>query len=334
MNQCIVICLGIVFFALSGGIGYTAIPYQETKLMFSAPPPSSSHAKNLQGVDFNERAAIEATIDGLATSAANPYTASLPLIASAGLGDQVRYNTSRTQMLSFLDQLDKNPNTYPTWMQNDAFKAWMWGRILLAADTMGDKATAKDCAALIKLISEDSAKKDNFAFYTWAQGYYAAFNQSTYESIRQNMLDNATLLSKNITDHDALSNALWAWVMNLSAAANATHQADYEFCKTQITTLTKTQSVSKALEQVLLRTADSNDYPAWALAKVQLAAAIMGDKTLYQETDRALILSISGANTSNAKAEYVLAVIENQLAIQAEQALAETKTRQKLGGRY
>lgn len=265
-------------------------------------------------------------MDELAKSAKDPYAASLPLIASAGLGDEKRYDATRTQMLNALDTLDKKPDDCPQWMRNNSFKAWMLGRVLLAADNMKDDKTVSQTKNKLSLLLEEKmTKDDNFAFFTWAQGYRAALNKTEYELSKKRMISDSMQLSEKYkvkpTDHGALSDALWGWVMDLSASANANDKQSYEFVKEQIKSLTREQSVSKALETGLLRTADSNDYPAWALAKVRLAAATMLDKELYQDIDNALISSIESSKKAGAKAEYALAVVDSQLAIQAGKEL-------------
>ena len=129
-------------------------------------------------------------------------------------------------------------------------------------------------------------------------------------------MKNAAILSSKAKDnHDALSNAIWAWVMNLSAAANAKDQETYDLSKKNIESLTGKASVTKSLETGLLRTAVSNDYPAWALGKLLYAAKIRNDVELYHDSDAALRSSIAKSNAAGAKAEYTLAVLENQLAL-------------------
>jgi hypothetical protein len=299
--------------------------------MFSAQTTQpSSKPKNLKDIDFNERASIEVIIDELLRSAKDPYAASLPLIASAGLGDEKRYEAICSQILSALDTLDKKPDDCPQWMRNNSFKAWMFGRLLLAADNMSDTKTVEQTKNRLSLFLEEKmTEEDNYAFFTWAQGYRAALNNTEYEKSKKRMMSDSLQLSEkykaNPTDHSALSDALWAWIMNLCASANANDKQGYELIKQEIKSLTGLESVSHALETGLLRTSDSNDYPAWALAKIRLAAATMLDKELYQNTDKALISSIESANKAGAKAEYILAVIESQLAVQVEKELQEKK---------
>lgn len=277
---------------------------------------------NLNSVEFGDKAKVEKITDELANAANNPYAVSLPLIASATLGDSIRYARTLALMMDQINALDVSPEKFDSWMRSNSFKAWMWGRILLAANSIDDVKTV-DVAKeqLSKLLQEPLTTNDNAAFFVWAWGYRAALNQTEYQNSVDRMMDGAAQLSTKYkaepSNHDALSDALWAWVMNLSAAANAHDQERYETIKQQIMMLTGKNSISDALELGLLRTEQSNDYPAWALAKVRLAAAIMKDREVFQDIDRTLIASVKGAAGSqiaSAKSEYVLSVLEGELA--------------------
>ncbi|HSW70050.1 MAG TPA: hypothetical protein VLI69_07885 [Gammaproteobacteria bacterium] len=280
---------------------------------------SSTHPKNLNGVAFNERAEVEGIVDELEKAATDPYAASLPLIASAELDDANRYSLSLSKMLVLLTQLDKTPDAFPEWMRNNSFKAWMWGRVLLAGDAVNDAPTVvKSKRKLDVLLNSGMAKNDNLAFFAWAAGYFSTLNDRTYLVYHRKMTKDAIELSNEYSikpTHDALSNALWAWVMALPATANAQKINAYNQIKKQMTSLTFTQSVVDAIQTGLLRTADSNDYPAWALAKVRVAAAVMHDQDLYQQIDGVLTSSLANAKKAGAKAEYALGVLENQLAM-------------------
>lgn len=280
----------------------------------------TSKPKNLKGIDFNERESVENTIDELEKMAKDPYAASLPMIASAELGDEERYKIAYTQMLHTLDNLEKKPDDYPQWMRNNSFKAWMWGRVLSAADSMNDvKAITQAKSKLSPLLEQQMTEEDSFAFFTWARGYRTAVSQKKYEIFSKKMIDDSMHLTTKYKegpgDHNALSDALWAWVMDLLASANAGDEHNYAFITKQIKDLMGSDSVTKVLETGLLRTSQSNDYPAWALAKIRFAAAMMGDKELYQDTEKSLSFSIEGAKQAGAKAEYILSVLENQLAM-------------------
>lgn len=267
--------------------------------------------KNLAESAFTEKVSLENIIDELTHANTDPYSASLPLIASAELGDKKRYDITLTHMLN---SLDKNTQDHP-------FKAWMLGRILLAADDMNDADTIKKARQkLNEYLNEDSS-----AFSAWAWGYRAALDSKNYALYKKSMLDAAETLTKKYQtspNHEALSNALWAWVMNLQAAAFAGDQKSYHWIKEQIKLIAEENSVSLSLKKGLLRTAQSNDYPAWAMAKTRYSAIIINDKELYQEIEIPLMTSIDSAQKENIKAEYVLSVLDNQLAIFANQNLS------------
>jgi len=325
IKSAIILLVILFFYSFLMNKGYSNQTNEEFLAMFTAQKLFTPN--NLNGVNFNERATIESNIDELANIAKDPYSASLPLIASAGLGDSKRYVSARTTMLTTLTDLDEKPNNYPEWMRNNSFKAWMWGRILLAAKNMADVKTILQSKNKLSslLNNKEITKDDNFAFYTWAQAYDATLNVKEYHIFKTPMMQNAALLSRKSKEdpanHDALSEALWAWVMNLSAAANAGDQENYALIKEKIKSLTGIESVTKSLEAGLLRTAESNDYPAWALGKVRLAAKIRNDDVLYQDIAATLSSSIYRANQVGAKAEYILAVIENQLSLKRENEL-------------
>src|SRR6185312_11059639 len=102
--------------------------------------------------------------------------------------------------------------------------------------------------------------------------------------------------------------------LNIQAAARAHDRATYEAIKTKIT---GNETVSTALAHGLSHTAASNDYPAWALAKVRLAAATIGDEALFLALKAPVEASIAEAKaitTNGAKAEYSFAVLDNKLA--------------------
>lgn len=125
----------------------------------------SDRCKNLASISFKERSTVENIIEQLASSAKDAYAASLPMIASAELGDNTLYESTRNQMLNTLEDLGRNQNDSPLWMQNNSFKAWMWGRVLLAADSMCDNNTAMLASTRLKsLLNGKAAASDNFAF--------------------------------------------------------------------------------------------------------------------------------------------------------------------------
>ena len=254
----------------------------------------------------------------LAADAKDPYAASLPMMIYAELGDLPHYQTTKDHMLQLLNGLDTSTNSAWKWMQNNSFKAWMWGRILLAAQSIHDDqqmGTAR--TQLTDLLKQPATAADNAAFTTWAWGYLAALDKKEYQLSKKQMMDGAQALADKYQASGKpadLSDALWGWVMNIQAAARAHDRATYEKIKAKIT---GNESVEIALVKGLSHTAESNDYPAWALAKVRLAAATIGDQTLFLALKVPMEVSIAEAKaiaTNGAKAEYAFAVLDNKLA--------------------
>lgn len=290
-----------------------AVAQSSMPSLFAAMATTSS-IKNMQANEFSERVDIGKIIDELLHISKDPYTASLPLIASAELGDTQRYEKTLQNMDQ---QLKKNFADIPEWMRNTSFQAWMWGRILLAADSMHDNKTSEQAIKTITILLK---KQANLAFSTWAWGYLAALNIQEYNFCKEKMMKNADKLAteyKKKQTQENLSNTLWAYIMNLFAAANANDKEIYTHIKNEIKLLTAKSTVTEALNTGLLRTSQSNnDYPAWGLAKIRLAAATMNDLELYEQIQKNLESSIQGAKKVGAQGEYILAVLDNQLAMQ------------------
>jgi len=308
----------LLFFTLAANNTYSNTTLKRIQIMF-AKRPAQSRFNNPENFDFHEKVEMERIVDKLMESATDPYKASLPLLISANLNDRVRYNSSLEKFFSQLKNLQDYPENFEDWMRNNAFRTWMLGRALLAANIMRDANTL--ARVNDDLSEEKTTPEDNPAFATWTLAYRAALNEIDYNTFKRNMLTGTFKLTEkyhaDTTNHGALSDALWAWVMDLSAAS-AKNYTDYKSVKAGILQLTGKKSIAETLETGLLRTAKSNDYPAWALAKVRLAAAIMQDWTLYDDLAPVVTASIDAAKLANAKAEYALAKTENQLAIKAE----------------
>ncbi len=290
--------------------------------------------KNLKNLRFDEREKVEGIVDALAAEAKDPYAASLPMIMSAKLGDAVRAPATLQKMGDLLSGLDEKPESFPAWQRSNSFKAWMWGRYLLAADAVNDLANRELAKKrLAGLLEQRLTKDDLLAFFAWAWGYRGALNEAEYEASKVTMLEDARVLTAQYKSpdkdadtspnavHERLSNAMWSWVMNIQAAAMLRDSDTYEEIKRQMKLITGQETVTAALETALLRTEASNDYPGWGMAIVRNAAAIMEDEALFQELGKALPAIIGGADKAGAKAEYAFAVLDNQLALHAHMKL-------------
>lgn len=130
-------------------------------------PPAQPRLNNPEIFDAHQKAEMEKIIDELASSATDPYKASLPLMISASLNDQARYKSSCTNLFKQLKNLQEHPENFEDWMKNNSFKAWMLGRALLAANTMRDDLIVDHVKNIMpSLLEAKAAPEDNPAFAT------------------------------------------------------------------------------------------------------------------------------------------------------------------------
>lgn len=273
--------------------------------------------RNLNGINYPEKNSITEMINLLYVSAdtkKDTYSLSLPLMAAAQQGDSETYK----KVLASINPLLQN-------MKPDSFKAWLLGRLLFAAKSINDNDTINkvqpELQAIINNFDNNNYSDIYYAFYAWACGYLATLNNDEYFKMKKLMLDSANHLSDaylGAQNHDALSNAMWAWVMDLQAAANANDKETYDFILKKIIEVSGQPTVEKALTNSLIRTATSSDYPAWAIGIVQLSAAIMHDKNL--NLHQALTQAISQATSWGAQPDQT---IDNQWKAKAEHVLGQ-----------
>jgi hypothetical protein len=285
---------------------------------------------NLKNVNFADRASIlEGANTLLANANGDAYQLSLPLLISAHLGDEKLYHDSSTKM----DTAMQSP-ALGTANQN-SFRAWMYGRMLIAAKNMGDQTNAdKTLIHLKNVLNDKNTYSDRFT--AWAWGYLASFNDQEYQAAKNEM----ELLAAKLTAHyvdvnksnesadkkqEARSDALWAWVMNAQAAANANDMGIYHHALERMQFITGEHTVSDALSKGLLRTSASNDYPAWAIGMTRVDAITILDRKLYMELDDTLKNSIDASIKAQAKAETFLAQVNREWALERQKALDQCK---------
>lgn len=273
--------------------------------------------------DFPGRENALKLLADLAEQANDPYQVSLPLLMSAKIGDQKTYQATYQLMIRWMAALDTAPAHFPEWMRSTGFKAWMQGRLLVSGSAMNDqRAVSQASKKLADLLNQPV---DNLAFTTWAWGYQASLNRAEYTISKKPMLENTEKLTahyKKSKSHSDLSDAMWSWIMNINAAAMAGDKETYQQIKQHMQSAAEAETIPLALQTGLLRTRESNDYPAWGLSMVRRAAAMMDDQALFRALEKPLTDSIEKAD--KASAEYGLAVLDNQLASQtALQSLQE-----------
>ncbi|HEX4044842.1 MAG TPA: hypothetical protein VHZ76_04170 [Gammaproteobacteria bacterium] len=307
--------------------------------LFSPAKESESNIiKNLQNQDYAERSTITKNIHYLAEQAKHDeYRLSIVLLASAQQGDEKIYRKALLETedaLNAVNPLEKN-------VKHNSYIAWLLGRMLIAADSIEDKTTiTKTLEKLKRLLADNNTKKD--AFTAWGWGYLAALNKEEYSAAKNTLFASAAALSNSyqqtkrniptdtinqqdkLTLQTKLSDALWAWVMAAYAAANAQDTESFYFSLQQMQALTGQTSTATALTSGLKRLSTSNDYPAWALSIIHLAAATIKHKDLYLALEKPLVDAIQGAKESmhadnekaayNATAEATLAQLGFELA--------------------
>lgn len=264
--------------------------------------------KNLAGQKYADRFMVSSNMEVLSREAKDDqYRLGMVLYASAKQGDEKLYRKTLLSMTK--DEKDSKQNSY---------NAWQLGRVLLAADCINDSTTVKSTLSELKtLLADTNTPKD--AFTAWAWGYLAALNDDEYKLAKNNILTSAQILTEQYQKakdnsqesktalQAKLSDALWALVMNAQAAANAKDGEAFQFILEQIKKITGQNTVALALSTGLQRLSDSNDYPAWALSIVRLAAATIGDQALYKELEQPLQESIQGAkNAMNSQSEKIV----------------------------
>ncbi len=200
----------------------------------------------------------------------NEYALSVYLMATAR--SPTKYNLIKTALNPLVDNV------------SGAYKAWLLGRILIAADHVGDREQAAATEAELKVllleepvlqsaVNQTAHDSLDRAMLAWAYGYYAASSPANYAAVRDTLFartqdlliapEGAILLQSESGNQERISNALWALVMSIQAAARAGAQADYETLMHKIITLTGKSDIQGALS-CFVRTETSSDYGAWA----------------------------------------------------------------------
>jgi hypothetical protein len=255
------------------------------------------------------------------------YYLSMPLLTAAFLNNELLYKRVLTEIVPVLDNI-----------QDPAWKAWLEGRVLIAAKQIHDTGTYDSALLVTKSLLPDKGTEEN-EFTAWAWGYLASASNDEFNAARNKLLAEGNKLSDlfhainqnpastDVQKQAALSNALWVWVMNIQAVANADKSKDneafYHQCLNSLKSLTGENTVEDALSRGLLRTEASNDYPAWAMAIVRLSAALMKDHDLYNKLDATLAQSIDSAVDPY---EKMLGQVYNEAAINQHAKFSHSAT--------
>lgn len=282
---------------------------------------------NLKNLAFPERFTITDGIRGLLERTNDSaYQLSMQLLISAQLGNEELYQRALLKIEAAMQ------NEIFSDISQNSFKAWLYGRILLAAHSINDAVTITKTLRELKAVLQDkNTLSDRFSAWSW--GYIASLNIMEYNDAKLTMKNAADKLTAAYVEinkgsysdnkkQEFRSDALWAWVMSLQAAANADDKEVYNYSLEQIQLIAEQPSVSDSLLKGLLRTSTSNDYPAWAIAITRLAAVTIGDEKIFMELEAPLIKSIEEAKYAQAKPELLLAQVNSQLVIARQKILS------------
>jgi len=196
---------------------------------------------------------------------------SLPLLASAKLGDRALYDECQREMNALLEDNQ-------LWQTGDdlAIKAWILGRALLAALNIGDNEfiiKAHQKSNLLSLLQRKEIAKNAFSVCGWALLAHVD-NSAQYIALDKDSIKAAINIAEELTKKlasakteadraEALSNTLWSWVMIFQVAAK---NKDIEFsklCVERMKEITGQPTIAQALEAGLPK---PEDCPAWVIA--------------------------------------------------------------------
>lgn len=282
---------------------------------------------NLEKTTFPEKFAMTIQVESLLNAGdQDAYSLSMPLLVSAQLGNRKLYTKASILMTKVMST-----------MKEDPFKAWIYGRMLLAAhnikDSYAETRIKRTLTNLVEYLLKDEATRLD-RFTTWLLGYLAAVSKKEFIKVREPMLEGARHQTENYLKiksstaseeekQGVRSDALWSWIMIAQAAANADEKEDYEDAITQMLIIADQSLISDALSTGLLRTAASNDYPAWAMAIIRMAAQTIGDNDRFEELAMPLKKSINEAKSAGKLQEFLLASVNEELAITRLHAMGQ-----------
>ncbi len=279
----------------------------------------SQMVNNLQQVDFPQKAALTNDVLQLlkaSTEKTDAYELSMVLLMSAILGHQDFYNQASDNMQSAM----KN-DRFPSWASDNipGMKAWMQGRMFVAANMMGDTRQADKMNEELEGFLKNRPAESN-ELIAWAWAYWASGLEGIkYSKAKDRMLADAdalTNLHAKFKTADvkkepaARSNALWAWVMNLFAAAHANDKATYDIALNNIKRLVKADNDKPEMFiQKLFEQFPASDYRAWGLANMRVAASMMRDTELLNALEVPVKKAIQDSKIEQDK---ILATLNNQ----------------------
>ncbi len=230
-------------------------------------PKSQKIIRNLIGIEFSDKEMLQELLDQLANQALeknDAYLLSIPLIASAILGEMDIYGPLQDKISELLTNDAKNEAGY---------KAWLWGRVLLAGYHINDTVTEDHAYAHLASLLTSSTEDSPFA--TWGYGYkaiYEALNKNIDEY--NNSLAQGVSIAENLALPEKKADLLWAQVLFLSATAFADDRHNYDLIFDHMTA-SKNEDGEKSNVDIIqaLNGINEDDWRAWGLALARFSIA-------------------------------------------------------------
>jgi hypothetical protein len=186
--------------------------------------------------------------------------------------------------------------------QNNSYKSWLLGRVLLAASDVQDKPTMNELQPnLENLLKNNATTKDEYSAWGW--GYLAALDETTYNNNKEEMFKASANLTKP-------GDALWAYVMDLQAAAKAKKKEDFYRIINHIKEIAQQDSLAASLTNGI----SQDDYQPWAIAIARRAGANIGDHDLYHQLKKPYEDSLKQAQAEKRNVAALLAELNNFIA--------------------
>lgn len=188
-----------------------------------------------------------------------------------------------------------------------SYVGWLLGRILFAAIAVQDYHTAEKTAPIMLFVLEDKDTPQD-EFTAWAWGYFTMYFacDPNYAIFKDKMRQNVAKLVKKSSNPADVINALWALLLEIQSAAIAQDRLSYDKIIQEMKDLTNKHDVIQALSVIPV-----DDYRAWALSQLRLAAVRVGDSSLFIRLSAPLRINIAEASSNN----KALAILNNLISL-------------------
>lgn len=205
----------------------------------------------------------------------NAYAFTIPVLGAGMLAQANEYNNQAEIKTLYTDAVAGLETALATEAMKDSRKAWLLGRLAQSAAQMNIQNKVSETTSAIDDLLKDASLD---AYGTWAIGYIAGLDKAQCDAKKELCTQGAMALTEKYNSIElagkekdaARSDALWAWVMIVQAAAHAPDSALYEKCWQHITPLLDQGGIP------------IDDFNAWGSGILYFAAIKMEDKARFE----------------------------------------------------